>query len=110
MAVDVYTRMFVDRSIVDGLETSFIRRPELGYWVASQMIDVASGETAVLEMELSGDLGPGGYRLVYRPQPLPNPDELIVEATESDGSEILSFEGVLERRSVLDASGVEAWR
>ena len=110
MVVDVYTRMFVDRSVVDGVETSFVRKPELGYWVASQMIDVASGATAVLEMELSGDLGPGGYRLVYRPQPLPNPDELIVAATESDGSSILSFEGTLERRSVLDASGVEAWR
>jgi hypothetical protein len=110
MFVDVYTRMFVDRSVVDGVETSFARKPELGYWVATQGIDVASGATAVLEMELSGDLGPGGYQLVYRPQPLPNPDELIVEATKPDGSSILSFEGTLERRSVLDASGVEAWR
>jgi hypothetical protein len=63
-----------------------------------------------LQLELEGDIGPGDYALAYRPQSLPNADELEVAATTTSGSTIFEFSGTLERRSILDADGVRAWR
>ena len=85
-------------------------KPELGYWVSSLFFDVASGDTADLELSLSGDLEPGGYQLIYRPQPLPNPDQLTLVATTTGGDTIFRYEGELERRTVLNTLGVSAYR
>ena len=72
------------------------------------LVDAAHG--VVFEFDLSGEVAPSNYELIYRPQPLPNPDRLIVDARTADGDEIFGFDGVLERRSVLSADGVNAWR
>ena len=108
--LDVSTRLGVDAARVDGKDIAPYTLPELGYNVHSSEIIVPPGETVVVEFELSGNLGRGAYQLAYRPQPLPNPDTLIVDARTTGGDQIMEFDGVLERRSVLSADGVRAWR
>jgi hypothetical protein len=110
MLLDVYTRLGVDSVTLDGEDFAPYTLPELGYSVVTAQLTIPAGETAVLELELSGNILPGGYELVYRPQPLPNPDTLIVDAKTSGGDTIFSYEGTIERRSVLSADGVRAWR
>jgi len=108
--LDVYTRLTVDAARLDGDEIAPSTLPELGYNVHTTVIEIPPGETAVMEFELSGALGGGHYELVYRPQALPNPDRFIVEALTSGGDTIFDFDGVIERRSVLSAGGIRAWR
>jgi hypothetical protein len=108
--LDVYTRLDVDAVRLDGDDVAPGTSRELGYNVHATQIEIPPGETAVMEFDLSGLVGRGRYELIYRPQPLPNPDRLIVEARTSGGDEIFEFDGVLERRSVLSADGVRAWR
>jgi hypothetical protein len=110
MIVDVYTRMNVDTLRLDGQPVNALIQPELGYWVATIQFDVASGDTAVIEMGVSGELGAGAYQLVYRPQALPNVDQLSFEAETIRGDTIFTFDGELERRSVLNTLGINAWR
>ena len=108
--LDVYTRLGVDAARLDGEAVPPYAYPELGYNVHSTTIEIPAGETVVMEYELSGQLDAGDYELFYRPQPLPNPDTLVVEARTTGGGTIFEFDGVLERRSVLSADGVNAWR
>lgn len=108
--IDVYTRLGVDRVRLDGADIEPFSYPELGYNVFTAEFDIPAGESAVLELWLSGELGPGEYRLVYRPQPLPSVDRLVVEAELSGGSRIFGVNDMLERRSVISRDGVEAWR
>jgi hypothetical protein len=110
MILEVSTRLGVDAVRVAGEEVAPYTLPELGYNVHSYVVVVPSGETVVVEFDLSGNLGRGAYELIYRPQPLPNPDTLIVDARTTGGDQIFEFDGVLERRSVLSADGVRAWR
>ena len=110
MLLEVYTRLGVDAARLDGEDIAPYTLPELGYYVHSSMVDIPPGETVVVEFDLSGDLQRGGYQLLYRPQPLPNPDTLTAEAKTTGGDTIFDYEGILERRSVLSADGVKAWR
>lgn len=108
--VEVFTPLGLVGATLDGAATSPQTTGELSHNVYSQRIDIPSGETAVLEYALQGDVGPGEYELVYRPQPLPNPDRLVVEATTTSGNPLFRYDGFVERRSVISADGVEAWR
>ncbi len=108
--VDVHTQLDVQAARLDGLDIATATLPELGYNAWQSIFEVPAGETSVLELDLAGNVGPGGYQLVYRPQSLPNHDELRLSATTTGGSSIFEYEGDLERRSVLSADGVEAWR
>ncbi len=110
MLVNVHTELDVRAARLDGedLDTRILH--ELGYNAWSGVFQVPAGETAVLEFELAGNVGPGAYRLVYRPQGLPRDDALALSATTTGGDTIFDFEGGLERRTVLDAEGIEAWR
>ena len=110
MLVDVYTRLAVDEVRFNGDVITPVLKPEFGYTVTSLLFDVPSGGTAELELSLSGILGPGDYQLFYRPQPLPNPDQVTLEATTTGGNTIFRYEGQLERRTVVNASGVSAYR
>ncbi len=108
--LEVYTRLGVESVRLDGEDIAPFTLPELGYYVHSSQFNIPPGETVVVEFELAGDIGRGAYQLLYRPQPLPNPDTLIVDARTSGGDQIFEFDGTLERRSVLSADGVSAWR
>jgi hypothetical protein len=106
----VFTPLGLVDAAADGEPSTPQAGGELGHNVFSQLVDIPAGATAVLEYRLSGNVGPGDYRLVYRPQPLPEPDRLVVQATTSSGDTLFDFVGTPERRSIISADGVEAWR
>jgi hypothetical protein len=108
--VEVFTPLGLVDAAADGEPSTPQAGGELGHNVFSQLVDIPAGATAVLEYRLSGNVGPGDYRLVYRPQPLPEPDRLVVQATTSSGDTLFDFVGTPERRSIISADGVEAWR
>ena len=110
MLVHVHTVLPVAAARIDGVEFTTTTKPELGYHVWTTIISLQSGETAELELDLVGNVGAGGYRLVYRPQALPQRDQLDLEATTTWGRRLIDFEGVLERRTVLSRERIEAWR
>ncbi len=108
--IDVFTPLEVLAVTVDGDPVTTRAGTELSHRVSSLQIDIPPGATVVAEYELEGNVGPGTYQLVYRPQPLPIPDHLLVEATTVAGDPLFGFDGILRRRSVISADGVEAWR
>jgi hypothetical protein len=108
--LDVYTMLPVESAQIDGEDVELFAAPELGYSVFRTLVTIPAGDSVVVVLQLSGNIGPGGYQLAYRPQSLPNPDVLTVDATNSSGGQIFTFDGELERRSVLSADGVSAWR
>jgi hypothetical protein len=110
MLLDVYTRLDVQTAHLDGEELPANTVTELGYNVYTTQFKIPAGDTVVLELVLAGNIFPGFYELVYRPQPLPHPDTLIINATTNSGASIFEYEGTLERRSVLSANGIRAWR
>lgn len=110
MLVDIHTMLGVEAARIDGAEAGVVTLPELGYNAWRSQVTIPPGETVVIELDLAGNVGSGDYRLVYRPQPLPNADRVKVEAVTTVGSGIFIHEGVVERRSVFSADGVEAWR
>jgi hypothetical protein len=108
--LDVYSRLAPRAVRVDGVEVLPVTLSELGYHVHSTMVEIPPGGTVTVEYELAGDLGPGPYELVYRPQPLPTPETLVVDARTTAGEQLFAYDDVIERRSVLAADGVRAWR
>jgi hypothetical protein len=110
MLIHVHTVLGVQAARLDGVEFEVRTLPELGYNVWTTVATVPAGETLVLELDMVGNIGPGVYRLVYRPQPLPNVDDLELEATTTDGRSIFDYEGQLERRTIISADIIEAWR
>ena len=110
MNVDVFTRLGVDTARLDGRELDVELTTEAGYSVFGATVLIPAGGSSVLELDMSGSVGPGGYHLVYRPQPLPNPDDFAVVAREADGDTLFSYAGQPERRTVYQSTGAEAWR
>jgi hypothetical protein len=110
MNVDVFSRLGVDAARLDGRELDVDLTTEAGYNVFGATVVVAAGESVVLELDMSGSVGPGDYRLAFRPQPLPNPDEFVVVAREVNGEPLFSSAGQPERRTLFQSTGEEAWR
>lgn len=110
MLTTVHTRLAVLSARLDDQPLSVDTLPELGYNAWTVDLTIPSGQTSVLELQLEGNIGPGAYHLVYRPQPLPNVDRLDLQARRTDGRTIFDFEGELPRRTILSADIIEAWR
>lgn len=110
MVLTVYTRLGSTAETIDGEAADMGHWGELGWNVYEQFIDIPSGETAVVTMKLQGKVAPGGYELIVRPQALPKDDVVTVTARSNSGGTLFDYTGPIERRSVLSARGVEAWR
>ncbi|MEO6122770.1 MAG: DUF4012 domain-containing protein [Ilumatobacteraceae bacterium] len=110
MLLSVYSRLGHLDSAIDGTTVPVQVQGELGWNVYSTYVNVPSGTTVVVTMHLSGRVAPGRYEVIYRPQALPTADTLTIDAQDSDHERIFDFSGILSRRSVLSASGVDAWR
>jgi hypothetical protein len=108
--VQVYSALEFDSVRVDDADVPAGTLPQVGYNVFSTMIEIAPGETVVLEADLGGTLAGGGYELAYRPQATIQPDQVDLAATSNFGRQVFRYVGELERRSVLSSSGVDAWR
>ena len=110
MLLSVYSRLGYTAATIDGQPAQMQQERELGWNVYSKFVNVPPGGSLAVTLILSGNVATGGYELVYRPQPLPRPDTLKLGVTSPAGSALVTFDGILKRRSVISAGGVEAWR
>lgn len=95
---------------LDGQQRDPWVMPELGWNTATLFIDIPPGATVTAELKYRGQVAAGPYRLLVRPQPLPNADAMVIEVVSSNGSVIIDRAGPILRRSVVTADGVQAWR
>jgi hypothetical protein len=108
--VEIWSALELRALAVDGVERAAGAQPELGWHVGNLTVDLPAGATATITAELQGYVvNPGDYTLVLRPQPLPNPTVVRVEAEIERGTG-WEYEGELVRRSVVSADGITAWR
>lgn len=110
MLLSVYSRLGATSFETDGQAFTMDRQAELGWNVYTDYFVVPPGATQTVTIKLEGTVRPGEYELIYRPQALPNADTLKLHADTSGGDTIFTFDGELDRRSVLSSSGVTAWR
>ena len=108
--LSVYTPLSFTKVTLDGEPIGMTGGEEQGWNVFSTFLTLAPGEQRVIEIALDGVLSAGDYRLLYRPQPLANPERLDLEATSPDGRTLAGFSGSPGRRSVLSATGIAPWR
>jgi len=110
MVLDVHTVLQVKSAHIDGEEVGVITLPELGYNAWTTVVEIPPGSSVTIELDLAGNIGSGQYRLVYRPQALPNTDMTRLEAETFGGLRLFAYDGRLYRRTVLSADRIEAWR
>jgi hypothetical protein len=108
--VEIWSALELRALAVDGVDWGSSSLPDLGWNVGGVNVDIPPGATTTITAELQGQVtNPADYQLVVRPQPLPNPAVVRVEAEIERGAD-WEFEGELLRRSVVSADGVTAWR
>lgn len=95
----------------EGIEQRPSQSTEKG-WNTYRLVMVLppEGGTATIEARFRGEVEPGTYELLVRPQPLPNPDTVEIRVTERGGAEVVHHTDPIERRSILDSNGIRAWR
>ena len=73
-----YSPLGLRNATVDGRPLTLLREQELGRNVYSAFVDIPSGRTRTVTLDLSGpvDLSPGTYHFDYIPQVLPNADRV----------------------------------
>ena len=108
--LSLYSPLSLQGVTLDGESIGQFRDTELGWNVYSTLLTLAPGERVTVKFALEGDLEPGTYQLVYRPQPLRLPERLFATTVDSRGRTIAGYAGTLKRRSVLSGQGLEAWR
>jgi hypothetical protein len=95
---------------VDGEPIQVAPLDELGWRIQPVIVEIPSGESVTITASLAGEVEPGDYELIWRPQPLPNPDQVLVEARHNGGGTVLRHDGELLRRTLLTADSSDAWR
>jgi hypothetical protein len=111
MTVSIYSPLASSAASVDGTSVATTSATELGWNVTTIPVEIAPGATSTIVLHLEGDVAPGGYALLWRPQPLTAPDTVQLAVTNPDGSMSLAFvDGTLTRTSRIDADGVSAAR
>lgn len=76
--LSVYTPLDLVAARIGGAAVGMESEAEAGRRVYSAYVDVPPGGRAVVELELSGQLAPGAYRLGVHAQPLVTPDRVSV--------------------------------
>ncbi|HUC33066.1 MAG TPA: DUF4012 domain-containing protein, partial [Ilumatobacteraceae bacterium] len=107
--LSVYSPLTLTGMTADAETTPTFTQTELGWKVYSTYVDIGPGETVTLTFTLEGAIEPGDYSLIYRPQSMPMPDDVTI-TVEQDGDTIIDETGPIPRRSIIDESGVRAWR
>ena len=74
------------------------------------MVEIPAGESVTITASLSGMVEPGAYELIWRPQPLPTPDEIDIVASRNGGGTVLSHDEPILRRTLLTGDSSDAWR
>ncbi|MEY4173499.1 MAG: hypothetical protein RI900_664, partial [Actinomycetota bacterium] len=98
-----------DSATLDGRPVGMNIGTERGWSAFTRMVDLPAGATSTLVVHLQGVVDPGPYRLVVRPQPLAQPIQWHIAAAVKGAADV-EFAGRLDRRSVVSAAGVAAYR
>ena len=108
--VELWSALDISAVTIGGKGVALEAQPELGWNVTQMSIELGPGESTTITARLSGTVASGGYELMYRPQPLPRPDTVEIDASLNGGGTAFTYSGEILRRSVLSADGIEAWR
>jgi len=80
----VYSPLSFDRVTIDGVTGAMSSIPELGVWAYSTYVDVPSGATVTVRVDLSGTLSArSALAMSVRLQPSANPERARVEVTST---------------------------
>lgn len=107
--VTLLTPLGYGTATLDGLPTGMNVGNEAEWAALTRVVDVPAGATTTLVVKLQGVVEPGPYRLVVRPQPMARPIVWNITADVAGGADV-DFTGRLDRRSVVTAGGVSAYR
>lgn len=110
LIAEIWSALDVTEVAIDGQPVAVTRLEELGWNIQQIGVDIAPGRTATITATVSGRIEPGDYELLWRPQPLPTPDRVVIEATRNGGGTIVDLDGKLLRRTVVTAGSADAWR
>ncbi len=102
----VYSALEYNSATLDGDPTSLTTDTELGWNAFTLQLDLAPGETRTIVLTLAGKVA-NNYSLVVRPQPLARDDTVSINI---GGDVRITWNGRLNRRSVIDANGLRALR
>ena len=102
----VYSALDYTAAELDGTAISLTTDTELGWNAFTLKIDLAPGETRSVVLTLTGQVA-DDYALVVRPQPLAHDDAVSINI---GGDVQVSFNGRVDRRSVIDVHGLRALR
>jgi len=102
----VYSALEYTAATLDGDPTSLTTDTELGWNAFTLELDLAPGETRTIVLTLEGQVA-DDYSLVVRPQPLAREDAVSINV---GGDVQITWNGRLDRRSVIDANGPRALR
>jgi hypothetical protein len=103
--VSFYTPLALQKATVDGQPAAFDTGTELGRNVISTFVDIDSGGTATIRLELAGpvklpQVGAGSrYRLTVWHQPTIEPDQLAVRVSGAAGAGLQDAQGLGEQGS-----------
>jgi hypothetical protein len=103
--VSFYTPLALQKATVDGQPATFDTATELGRNVVSKFVDIDSGGTATIRLELAGpvklpkvDAG-RRYRLTVWHQPTIEPDQLAIRVSGAGGAGFQDARGLDEQGS-----------
>jgi hypothetical protein len=68
--VSLYTPLFLERFEIDGQQSAVGLNSELGWRAWSASVEIPAGASVTLRWTLAGELDPGNYMLMWRPQPM----------------------------------------
>jgi len=105
--LSVYSPLTLSAIALDGETSAASNQTELGWNVYSVFVVVPPGGERTITLTLTGLIDEGDYALVVRPQPLPNPDQYVIEV---GGDADVSYDGPITRRTVVDGQGTRALR
>jgi hypothetical protein len=95
-----YTPLALERAAIDGQPSDFATETELGRNVFTKFVDIDSGGTATIRLELTGPVvmprveGGRRYRLTVWHQPTIEPDQLTLRVTAAAGAELEDGRGL----------------
>ena len=110
LIAEIWSALTITEVAIDDRPVAVTTLDELGWNIQQIGVDIPPGQTITITATLSGRIEPGDYELIWRPQPLPNPDRVVIEATRNGGGKIVDFDGQLLRRTLVTAEASDAWR
>lgn len=105
--LSVYSPLGLTGVAIDGEATGASNQTEVGWNVYSLFVVIPPESERTITFTFTGQIDADQYALVVRPQPLPQPDQYIIDV---GGSTDVSYEGPITRRTVLDGKGARALR